>query len=171
MTLLHGQYRGSVCKGGPRALTFAPASLPRTLSNCPTCDVTYSVTEVLGEDGEGGQPLVHGKYEIDADVNMYWQQVSPEEVCDVNPFLTGIFLRGGSSMQFFVEAANRDGIIVAQFCQDGPTTCQGSTNAFARINRRDTIRTMAETGEEAELPPSDVSNACGGVSGSSANDC
>lgn len=168
MSLLIGEYRGSITKGGPRVLSFVPTLAGDVLANCPTCDARWTPATVLGEDyaggadpGAGGQPLVLGWYELQTEVDVYWAQVNPADACSVDPFFQGRLLRAGGCTVIYVDAADRDGILVLKFCSVTPaTTCGGSVSGLARVNRSDTILTMSETGESAAYQAAPASRAC-----------
>lgn len=174
---LEGDYQGSVTQIGPRVLTFsfdATAPVPIRLSNCPTCPT--SKTFVFGEGGGKPKPLVHGWYILQADVDLFVAQVNPDDACATNPLATGVKVSAGGSFCFYVSGAVNDGIIVLQYClQAAPTPCAATTeggvqDAFnvegiARVNRLNTVRTMADTGETADLAPALASLKCGGPPG------
>lgn len=162
--MLFGDYRGSVAKGGPRVLTFVPTTIGQILANCPACDARWAVDTVLGEDytggadaGSGGQPLPLGWYELQTEVDLYWQQVNPADAASVDPYFTGLFLAAGSCAIFYVDAPTRDGIIVLKFCS---VTSSGSCpSGLARVNRRDTILLTAQS-SGAQIEPAAESRAC-----------
>jgi hypothetical protein len=171
--MLFSEYRGSVSKGGPRVLTFVPTTIGQILANCPACTPRWSLSTVLGEDfadtndpGLGGQPLALGWYEIQTEVDLYWQQVNPSVACSVIPYRSGLFLPAGSCSIFYVSAPDRDGIIVLDFCSvtPSPTSCGGAPSGLARVNRRDTILSMAAS-HGAEIIEAEASQACVGRGG------
>jgi hypothetical protein len=148
-------------------VTFIPTAVGQILANCPTCAGRWSLTTVTGEDyncnpaepGNGGQPLVLGWYELQTEVDVYWQQVNPADACSVDPYCTGRLLRAGACIVFYVDAAERDGIVVLKFASITLTTTY-PPSGLARINRSDTILGTLVTGESANIEPAPASPAC-----------
>lgn len=154
--MLEGNYRGSVCRLGPRALGFAPGVIGAgVVSNCPTCP-SGKTDFVYGENGAAPpQLLVHGWYTFQTEVSVYIQQVRPKDVCNTDPAVTGQLVLANGVVSFFVDAARRDGALVLRFCDaTAPTSCVSEDVApptIARVVRQDTILPMSETGEDADL--------------------
>lgn len=151
--------RGCQSQGGPRELTFGVDALivpncTEIFSNCVSCGNSIGVA---GEGGAGTDPhlLVHGWHIIEADVNIFWQQVRPSEGCTTNPLVTGRRLRAGQCASFYVGASDVDGVVVIVFCgnQVPPNNCCPPTRpeGLVRVSRADSILRGSETGDCAGI--------------------
>lgn len=168
--------RAQTSKGGPRALTITPnivggSTVNAIVNNCPTCDLPAGLA-IWDEDGNLGERdlLVHGWYILETDINIFWQQVNPRDACTTDPLFTGRSLIAGACTPFFVDGSQFDSVIVIRICpQLVPSTACGVASSdpedfvqgFVRISRSDTIRKMADTGDDVSAmvpPPSSVCN-------------
>lgn len=161
--MLQGEYRGSVIKIGPRAVTFVPptqghgAILPALVTNCSTCPIPTGA-QARGEDGENGTAalLPHGWYVLETDTPIFWQQIRPKQACDANPLLHGRRLEAGGWRRFFVTGSDRDGVIAVFFCFNPaglPALCDPAQTdrpeGVVRITRDDTVWAGSETDDDA----------------------
>lgn len=171
---MEAERRSTTAKGGPRVLTFSPeiSALPTVLSNCVKCVKPLKKEYVLGEEGtpESTSLLVHGWYQLETDLDLFWQQFNPEDVCGTTPVNFGSRLPAGGCVAFFVDDSQIDGVLVLAFCKPQPgdtilSPCLGMSlprlEGFARVIRKDTILKMGTTGNTASMRPPNSSNACG----------